>query len=512
MHVWVRAFTTYNAKLYPIQHVEGLRKRLKRSSHESHFQEDGSHPQLFYFIFIPYSRYISISLYPQLSASAPLHVMSSSAPFASAASLAGGESKGPTPARPVSAMLDSVRQLRRSVTQLWSSYGDLAAQKGQEGEPSAAKKVIGECGVEIERHWADMKALAPLVQQRVSVPVLDALYPRCSNEERVARVARLDLFTPPSVSSSSSSSSHSHSHSHSVVMEHKQAQEQQEEQEKEEETPTPVMAARAWVAALDAQLNTRFPGLAVGAPLTHTHALTHSPLRTLKGVQSRVLKGVCLQIMALDPCLSVTEYKVSPSSSSSSSLSSTTHFVHQSERKNNSRRSKLMDIDADDGAESTTTTRAAATMQMSCLCVSVQPVMRVFVLVEQQEGASAYTVTNIGVTGWSETVQEGDTIQSWPVSETAVMRKVSVAFNAVWAAISRGVPRSRVGTDVRVLRLVQWGLFYKNLFSARCLGCKRHLQYESDSSMYLPPTHRTLRDGLVFHAGCFDPLLDGLGG
>jgi hypothetical protein len=36
------AFTTFNVKLYPIEHVKGLKKRLgTKSSHDMDFQEDG---------------------------------------------------------------------------------------------------------------------------------------------------------------------------------------------------------------------------------------------------------------------------------------------------------------------------------------------------------------------------------------------------------------------------------------------------------------------------------------
>jgi hypothetical protein len=40
----MRAFTTFNVEIYPIQHAEGRKKRLNinlKESCESHFQEDG---------------------------------------------------------------------------------------------------------------------------------------------------------------------------------------------------------------------------------------------------------------------------------------------------------------------------------------------------------------------------------------------------------------------------------------------------------------------------------------
>jgi hypothetical protein len=39
----MRAFTTFNVKLYPIQHAEGGAEEAVefKESHESHFQEDG---------------------------------------------------------------------------------------------------------------------------------------------------------------------------------------------------------------------------------------------------------------------------------------------------------------------------------------------------------------------------------------------------------------------------------------------------------------------------------------
>jgi hypothetical protein len=41
-HACMLAFTTFNVKLYPIEHVKGLKKRLgTKSSHDMDFQEDG---------------------------------------------------------------------------------------------------------------------------------------------------------------------------------------------------------------------------------------------------------------------------------------------------------------------------------------------------------------------------------------------------------------------------------------------------------------------------------------
>jgi hypothetical protein len=37
----MRALTTFNVKLYPIQHAQGAEEAVERV-HESHFQEDGN--------------------------------------------------------------------------------------------------------------------------------------------------------------------------------------------------------------------------------------------------------------------------------------------------------------------------------------------------------------------------------------------------------------------------------------------------------------------------------------
>jgi hypothetical protein len=38
MHVWMHAFTTFNAKIYPIQHAQELKRPM---NYISYFQEDG---------------------------------------------------------------------------------------------------------------------------------------------------------------------------------------------------------------------------------------------------------------------------------------------------------------------------------------------------------------------------------------------------------------------------------------------------------------------------------------
>jgi hypothetical protein len=48
----MRAFTTFNVKLYSIQHAEGADEAVERV-HESHFQEDGIH--VFFLHILPYS-------------------------------------------------------------------------------------------------------------------------------------------------------------------------------------------------------------------------------------------------------------------------------------------------------------------------------------------------------------------------------------------------------------------------------------------------------------------------
>ncbi|ORX70019.1 hypothetical protein DL89DRAFT_267248 [Linderina pennispora] len=133
--------------------------------------------------------------------------------------------------------------------------------------------------------------------------------------------------------------------------------------------------------------------------------------------------------------------------------------------------------------------------RMSSLVVSIPTVAQMTLSMKLIDGSACeLQVISIQVCGCDEL---------GPGSKFNVFLRIAHDANIIWFSIAA------FSIELRLARLVLWFSLFKDLFSATCCVCSRHLQMDPRTSQYLPPIWRgvdikTDEPSKAYHYACVE--------
>ncbi|KAJ1948763.1 hypothetical protein FBU59_001445 [Linderina macrospora] len=133
--------------------------------------------------------------------------------------------------------------------------------------------------------------------------------------------------------------------------------------------------------------------------------------------------------------------------------------------------------------------------RMCSLVVSIPTVAQMTLSMKLIDGSACeLQVISIQVCAWDET---------GPHSRFNVFTRIAHDANIIWFSIAA------FSIELRLARLVLWFSLFKDLFSATCCVCNRHLQMDPRTSQYLPPIWRgidikTDEPSKAYHYACVE--------
>ncbi|KAG0286619.1 hypothetical protein BGZ98_005009, partial [Dissophora globulifera] len=132
------------------------------------------------------------------------------------------------------------------------------------------------------------------------------------------------------------------------------------------------------------------------------------------------------------------------------------------------------------------------TMKRSDQKITVSGVMQAFIVMEINKQGRCTSISRLVVFG------TGEENSVWEDSSHLVFKKITqIAVGAVDYFMTRE-PRSLLGI------VMEWLATYSTLFTAPCLGCGKHLFFDSQQFKHLPPTLYTYNQPTTrpFHPQC----------